>query len=106
MYLPSLFRDVLPMGTQLAGGQYEVQYPLGRGGFGVTYQAVHKYFGRGVAIKEFFPQELAHREGRTGTLITPASSREAYQNWLQRFKREGQILFDLNQFDPHPSIVR
>ncbi|MCM1981556.1 serine/threonine protein kinase, partial [Lyngbya confervoides] len=99
-------RDLLIPGTELAGGTYEIEHALGRGGFGVTYRARHKFFSRSVAIKEYFPQEHAHREGTTGRLITPASSEIPYQKWFERFKREGQILYDLNERDPHPNIVR
>src|SRR5687767_13088498 len=55
VYLPPIFRDVLPSGTIL-DGKYRIEYPLGRGGFGITYRASHTMLERTVAIKEFFPQ--------------------------------------------------
>jgi eukaryotic-like serine/threonine-protein kinase len=98
----SLFGDILPSGTRLQGGVYEIEYALGRGGFGVTYRAKHLEFNRTVAIKEFFPQDYALRASGSGSFTIPKDKEEPYRLWLQRFKREGQILFDLN----HPSIVR
>ena len=55
-----------------------------------------------MAIKEYFPQDYAMREGSTGNLISPTNKLDSYSRWLTRFKREGQVLFDLN----HPNIVR
>ncbi|MDF5727137.1 MAG: hypothetical protein PUP92_03655 [Rhizonema sp. PD38] len=43
VYLPSLLRDVLAPGTLLRGGDYRIDYALGRGGFGITYRASHTY---------------------------------------------------------------
>ncbi|MCM1982842.1 serine/threonine-protein kinase [Lyngbya confervoides] len=102
VYLPGLFRDLLAPGTELDGGKYRIEYALGRGGFGITYRAYHQGFSRSVAIKEYFPQDFAHREGSSGSLITPTTGHDSYERWLARFKREGQILFDLS----HPNIVR
>ncbi|MUG98479.1 hypothetical protein F7734_41765 [Scytonema sp. UIC 10036] len=102
VYLPSLLRDVLTPGTRLRGGDYSIDYALGRGGFGITYRASHTSLEKLVAIKEFYPQEQAHREGTTGHLTVPTSQEESYQRGLQRFEREGRILAKLN----HPNIVQ
>ncbi|MCS6862363.1 MAG: serine/threonine protein kinase, partial [Abditibacteriales bacterium] len=102
MHLPSLLRDVLPPGTQLRGDTYRIDYALGRGGFGITYRAVHTALDQLVAIKEFYPQEHAVREGTTGRLNVPTPQQEVYRRGLQRFMREGRILARLN----HPNVVR
>jgi len=102
VHLPSLLRDVLPAGTQLRGGTYRVDYALGRGGFGITYRAVHTALEEVVAIKEFYPQEHAVREGTTGWVQVPVPQRAAFQRGLQRFMQEGRILVGLK----HPHVVR
>ncbi len=91
--------DALPSDTIL--DRYRIEKVLGRGGFGITYKAIHQTLGNITAIKEFFPQEHAHREHTTGHL-KPFRSSEDYQRGLKRFIREGQILATLN----HPSIVK
>ncbi len=68
VHLPTLLRDVLPHNATLQSGKYQIDYAIGRGGFGVTYQAQHVFLERLVAIKEFFPQESALREGTTGSI--------------------------------------
>ena len=103
IHLPTLLRDVLPAGTQLRGDKaYRVDYALGRGGFGITYQAVNTYFNEIVAIKEFYPQEHARRDGATGSLSVPATQQASYQRGMQRFIREGRILRGIN----HPNVVQ
>ena len=52
----------LKPGTVLLG-QYLIENVLGQGGFGITYKATdHKSKGL-VAVKEFFPDTLAYRNG-------------------------------------------
>ncbi|MCX7592938.1 MAG: protein kinase [Fischerella sp.] len=95
-------RDVLPHGTLLQNGNYRIDYALGRGGFGITYQAIHTALKKQIAIKEFYPQEQALRDGAIGNLIVPTAKQEIYQRGLKRFLREGQTLAKLN----HPNVVR
>lgn len=102
VFLPSLLRDVLPMGKLLQGGIYRLDYPLGRGGFGITYRAIHISLEQPVAIKEFYPQEHAFRHGHTGGLTVPTTKYSSYERGLERFIEEGKILARLN----HPNIVR
>jgi serine/threonine protein kinase len=100
--LTRLTYDVLPQGTLLEGGKYRIDYALGRGGFGITYRAEDLYLDRWVAIKEFYPQNIAERSIIQGTVSVPTTSMDTYERWLKRFEREGQILAKLN----HPGIVR
>ncbi len=102
VHLPSLLRDVLPSETLLRGGDYQIDYALGRGGFGITYRAAHTRLEKLVAIKEFYPQEQVHREGATGRLTVPKTAQAAYERGLQRFEKEGRILAKLN----HANVVK
>ncbi|GEM_PF-6656233 len=56
-------------GTILAG-QYVIEKILGQGGFGITYKASVYITGEKVAIKEFFPDTMATRQG---TIVMPSS---------------------------------
>ena len=55
--LPALLYDVLPPETLLRVTDYRIEYAIGRGGFGITYRAMHNVLDRLVCIKEFFPHE-------------------------------------------------
>jgi len=100
--LPSLMRDLLPIGSLLRGGTYRIDYALGRGGFGITYRATHQNLEQFVAIKEFYPQEHVVRNTITRGISIPTTQQEAYEKGLQRFLREGRILAKLN----HANVVR
>ena len=78
----------LQTGTLLQGGKYEILRALGQGGFGITYEAEHKLFGRKVAVKEFFMKEVC--------------SPELASQFLAKFIKEARILANMD----HPHIVR
>jgi serine/threonine-protein kinase len=91
---------ILPSGTKLLNGVYEIKRVLGQGGFGITYQAHDTRLSRPVALKEFFP-EGCWREGTTVISAgrwTSATYTDAKDNFLQ----EGKALGQFN----HPGIVR
>src|SRR5437773_1454296 len=97
-----IFRDALPGGFSLSNGTYRIDYPLGQGGFGITYRATHLQLRRPMAIKEFFPKEWAERDPDTHRLNVLQSEAGRFQRWLDRFADEGRILIGLN----HPNVVR
>jgi serine/threonine protein kinase len=93
--------DILPHQTRLGKNDrgeylYQIDYPLGRGGFGITYQAIHLTLEKQVAIKEFYPQDQALRDRNTGYLIVPKDKQENYQRGLNSFLKEGKILAKIN----------
>ena len=92
-------RDALPVGTELAA--YEIEALLGAGGFGVVYRARHQLLDSVVALKEYYPVEVAVREGNA---VHPRSAdyREAFEDGLYRFRDEAKRLIELND---HPAIV-
>lgn len=85
----------LPQGHKL--GRYELGKVLGQGGFGVTYAGRDTLLGRGVAIKEFFPQGSVRQ---VLTVIPPRNIDFTHEK--TRFLEEARLLA---QFD-HPGIVR
>ena len=89
----------LPRGTVLR--VYEVSSVLGRGGFGVVYRAIHRELGADVAIKEFFPSELAVRVDQT---VQPSRSEHEspFEDGLRRFSEEAKRL---EAFRDCPSVV-
>lgn len=57
VYLPGLLKEFLLKGTLLRDGTDAIDYPVGRGSFGITYRACHRQLATAIAIKEFYPQE-------------------------------------------------
>ena len=92
----------LPPGT-LFHGKYLVGRALGQGGFGITYIARDLYLDRVLAIKEYFPRELATRDqDGISVAIYHGQQMEQYQYGMEKFLEEGRTLA---KFEGHPNIV-
>ena len=86
----------LPQGT-VVGGDYRIVKVLGQGGFGLTYRADDIRLAKPVAIKEYFPADLAVRES-SATVRTRASKDEGTFGWgRQKFLDEAKTLARFNQ---------
>ncbi len=74
-------------------GRYLIGTILGIGGFGVTYKAFDTRLSSVVAIKEFFPQNLASRmPGETELSLFTGETFKNYEIHKQRFIEEGKNL--------------
>jgi len=89
----------LEVGSRLGDGRYQVLGVLGRGGFGITYEAGDRRLQRRVAIKELFPESAIRHGSR---VLTPPHGRAAFRNARDRFLREARVLARFT----HPGIVR
>jgi serine/threonine protein kinase len=74
-------------GQLLQSGRYQVIKQIGRGGFGLTYLAEDKDLPRQVVLKA--PSQTFLQE-------------QDYEEFVRRFRREGQVLAKIN----HANIVR
>lgn len=94
------FHDGLPAGHELHW--YEVRSVLGSGGFGITYLARDNNLGRDVAIKEYFPKDMARR--KHDSWVNPVSDNRAeeFNVGVERFLKEAKTL----AMCQHPNIVR
>jgi len=80
--------------------QYKVLKVLGSGGFSVVYQAQDQTLNKLFAIKEYFPEQFAHRHG---SAVRANGSEGDNFNWGKaRFLDEAKLLA---RFD-HPNIVK
>ncbi len=75
------------VGKTLQGGKYTLEQELGRGGFGVTFRAMHHFLGQGVVIK---------------TLNETTQARREFGGSYQKFQDEARRLASC----VHPNIVR
>ena len=94
--------NALKAGSTLA--DYTIESVLGHGGFSVTYLAHDNALGAHVAIKEYLPQDVAARDGRT-TFVVPRASKDAirFYHWgLKNFLKEARALARFK----HHNIVR
>ena len=67
-----------PKKHRLQNGKYEIREVLGRGGFGITYKALHRELDAAVVIKT--PDILQKKDTE-------------YDRYVRRFKEEGLKLF-------------
>lgn len=83
--------------------EYIIGMAIGEGGFGITYLAWDIHRQQKVAIKEFYPSDIAGRQRNSHT-ICPFSTKESenYNHGLQRFMEEGE---KLRTFNHDPRIV-
>ena len=93
----------LPAG--FAFHEYTIERTLGGGGFGITYLARDGNLDLPVAIKEYFPGDLAARGADHSVQVRAGISDEArgqYEWGLERFLDEARALATFR----HPNIVR
>ena len=96
--------DASALPANYRNNEYEIEKPLGGGGFGITYLARDANLNLPVAIKEYFPNDLALR-GPAHTVLVRAGQSEVQDQYdwgLERFLDEARALATFR----HPNIVR
>lgn len=94
------YRNALPLKSMLL--EYRLEAVLGAGGFGMTYLGWDTHLEKHVAIKEYFPVELAVR-ALDGSLVPVTTEHRYNYRWgLERFIQEARTLAKFS----HPHIVR
>lgn len=97
---PLSHRNALRHGTELHW--YTIDRVLGQGAFGITYLATDNNLHRPVAIKEYLPGQLVHREQDGSVMALTDELVDEYEAGLKRFIFEARTLAKFE----HPAIVR
>ena len=82
--------------------EYEIVRVLGAGGFGITYLAFDHQLDGPVALKEYFPAELAARLDGERVAATAPTNQETFAWGLERFLDEARAIHRFR----HPNVVR
>lgn len=92
----------LPGGTVLHG-KYRVNHVLGHGGFGITYDGTDLRLQMHIAIKEYFPGQIADRSASVSNEVTCTNSSAAlYEKGMQNFLKEAR---NMAKFAGQPDFV-
>ncbi|MBQ9984143.1 MAG: serine/threonine protein kinase [Lachnospiraceae bacterium] len=97
---------ILPAGMELPHN-YIIDKILGEGGFGITYSGTLLPTGERVAIKEYFPNGLAHREQtaeREFLVIPSYGMEEAFEKGRRHFLNEASILKEFQNLNSIVSV--
>ncbi|MDE6254301.1 MAG: protein kinase [Lachnospiraceae bacterium] len=88
----------------ILSGKYLVGKVIGEGGFGITYIGFNLDTELPVAIKEYFPSELATRDIAAGNALSifAGESQQLYKEGLEKYLREAR---NLTMFSDLPGIV-
>ncbi len=86
----------------ILAGRYIIEQVLGQGGFGITYRASDHKTSKKIAIKEYFPDSLAYRNGLKVISFT-GDRLENFEYGKENFLREAKTLAE---FIGNPNIVR
>lgn len=92
----------LPEGTVLKG-KYRLGQVVGRGGFGITYDAYDIQNQRSCAVKEFYPREICSRDEISGKVTARVGCREMFEAGRRQFDAEAEVLQKLQEFQ---AVVR
>ena len=96
------YPTALPEGTILVG-RYSVGKVLGKGGFGITYLCYDLKERKKVAIKEYLPDTLAHRNsGETIVTTYDGETAEHFKNGAEKFYEEAKLV---SRFNGNPNII-
>lgn len=87
--------NMLPVGTVLRAGTYQIEKQIGSGGFGNTYVVRNLVFDEVYAMKEFFMKGITLREGLDVT-VSVADNKATFESQRNKFKKEAVRIRKLN----------
>ena len=96
-------KDLLSLDQKLNNGRYVIISHIASGGFGNTYKAKDTILDKTCAIKEFFMQNVTHRDvGSNNVSVSNPGNESLFANCKAKFKKEAKRLASLS----NPHIVK
>ncbi|WP_460031020.1 protein kinase domain-containing protein [Megalodesulfovibrio paquesii] len=92
----------MPLAPGALLGGYIIQHVLGKGAFGITYLALDSSLNTQVAIKEYYPRDIATRDAQGAVLPASAEKAAYFHAGREAFLEEARTLARFK----HPHIVR
>ncbi len=84
-------------------GRYVVGKVLGKGGFGITYLCYDSKEDRTVAVKEYLPDSLTHRNSGESIVHAYTDDREThFHTGVKKFYEEARLV---SRFNGNPNII-
>lgn len=88
---------------EILAGRYLVGKVLGKGGFGVTYLCYDSRENKKVAVKEYLPDSLSHRnKGETSVSCYGGEKDEYFKSGAKKFFDEAKLV---SKFNGNPNII-
>ena len=81
---------MLPVGARVQ--EFRIEGLVGEGGFSVVYRARDTLLGPSIALKEYMPASLAHRNGARTVQPRDARQRATFELGLRSFVNEARLL--------------
>ncbi len=101
--MPDERKHWLREGTVL-DGKYEICRVIGQGGFGITYEGIHRRISLRVAVKELFIRGCLYRDcTKSSEVEVPEEYREVFGRQKGKFLGEARTL---SEFAQDPGIVQ
>lgn len=91
----------LQKGTKL-NGNFIIGGVIGSGGFGITYMAYDTKSEKIVAVKEYFPKNIAARKSNSSVYPIERCNEKIFAEGAEKFYREAEYVF---QFNGNSNIV-
>jgi len=82
---------LLPSGTLLRNGTYQVLRPLATGGFGNTYLVKHVGLDAKMVVKEFFIKGINLRSAENTVTVSVPDNRSTFESLRSKFMKEANV---------------